>query len=67
MDVRSYTDRTGNERIRGTIKVEGISKKVQERRLKWWCRDRSTMWEGGKWKYKGGGREECLRENGWTE
>ena len=42
MDVWSYTARTGNERIRGTTKVEGISKKVQERRLKWWCGDRST-------------------------
>ena len=29
MDVRSYIDRTGNERIRGRTKVEGISKKVQ--------------------------------------
>ena len=29
-------DRIGNERIRGTTKVEDISKKVQESRLKWY-------------------------------
>ena len=28
-------DRIRKERIRGTTKVGGISKKVQERRLKW--------------------------------
>ena len=29
-------DKIRNERIRGTIKVGGITKKVQERRLKWY-------------------------------
>jgi len=29
-------DRIRNERIRGTIKVKEISKKVQERRLQWY-------------------------------
>ena len=29
-------DRIRNERIRGTTKVEEISKKVQDRRLKWY-------------------------------
>ena len=29
-------DKIRNERIRGTTKVGGITKKVQERRLKWY-------------------------------
>ena len=30
------SDKIRNERIRGTVKVGEISKKVQERRLKWY-------------------------------
>ena len=37
----------------------------------WACdeKERSTTYEGGrwKWKYRGEGREEDLREDGWTK
>ena len=36
MCVVTKLDRIRNERMRGTTKVGDISKKVQERRLKWY-------------------------------
>ena len=63
-------DRIRNERIKRTRIVEDISKKVQERTLKWsghvMRRQEHYMGRGRwEWKYKGGGREEDLIEDGW--
>ena len=64
-------DKIRNERIRGTIKVEKISKKVQERRLHWYGhvmrRDEEyvgkRLW---RWKCQVGEIEEGRGEDGWT-
>ena len=56
-------DKIRNERIRGT-------KKVQERRLKWYghVMRREEHYVGRRaMAYRGEGREEDLREDGWTK
>ena len=65
-------DKIRNERIRGTTKVGEITKKVQERRLKWYghVMRREEHYVGRRamvMKVQGEGREEDLREDGWTK
>ena len=59
-------DKIRNERIGGTTKVGENTKKVKERRLKWYghvMRSSAMVM-----KVQGGdGREEDLREYGWTK
>ena len=63
-------DKIRNERIRWTTKVGEITKKVQERRLKWYghVMRREEHYVGrrviGNENYRGEGREEHLREDG---
>ena len=55
-------DKIRNERIGGTTKVRENTKKVQERRLKWYghvMRSSAMVMKG--LKYRGDGREEDLR------
>ena len=63
MDVRN---------IRGTTKDGELTKKVQERRLKWYghvtIREEHYVEKRAmEMKVQGGGREEDLREVGWTK
>ena len=67
-------DKIRNERIRGTTKVGEITKKVQERRLKWYghVMRREEYYVGRRameMKVQGRKkrREEDLREDGWTK
>ena len=65
-------DKIRNERIRGTTKVGEITKKVQERRLKWYVHvmRREDHYVGRmamELKVRGEGREEDLREDSWTK
>ena len=65
-------DKIRNERIRGTTKVREITKKVQERRLKWYghVMRREEHYVGRRaivMKVQGEEREEDLREDGWTK
>ena len=73
MDVWSYeAGKIRNERMRGTTKVGEITKKIQERRLKWYGRvmRREEHYVGRSaivMNVQGEGREEDLREDGWTK
>ena len=75
MDVRSYEagQEIRNERIRGTTKVGEITKKVQERRLKWHghVMRREEHYVGRRAiEMKVHGRRKrgrLLREDGWTK
>ena len=65
-------DKIRNERIRGTTKVGEITKKVQERRLKWYGHVmRREEHYVGRWvmqmKVRRERREEDPREDGWTK
>ena len=67
-------DKIRNERIRGTTKVGEITKKVQERRLKWYgyVMRREEHYVGRRAMVMKEGREEDLRlrlvrEDGWTK
>ena len=65
-------DKIRNERIRGNTKVGEITKKVQERRLKCYGHvvRREENYVGRMamvMKVRGEGREEDLREDGWTK
>ena len=94
LDVRSYEAGQDKQlKNKGTTKMGGIAKNVQERRLKWYpwacdemrgaeCRNDDDGNESREEKeernarrwldrvmddYEGEGREERLREDGWTE
>ena len=61
-------DKIRNERIRGTVKIVALSKKVQKRRLQWYGHVMKNMWENKYWqsKWKGIEREEDQGEDGLT-